>query len=213
MKSMGRILISGQKLAVRRSLTLCLKKSNLGADMSDTDTTKPTGKLKFVQDSNAYAAVGRAAGMLMVFPSFAHLPFGQITRILAGQVNRKHYCFSVGDNGPTGFFGWALASEEAAEHWVSQNDDSLIGDGLEGDCVVFNIWHVDGKETSRAAVLHFHEYFSDKRKYFFKRSYNDGRVRPVRLVNSRFRENSTSEIKAVRSDRVVKDRKLETVAQ
>lgn len=149
-------------------------------------------KYQFLQDKNGYAAVGRAAGMLMIYPSFAQLPFGQITRILAGQINRKHYCFATKNKEVVGFFGWALASEEACEHWLANNDDSLIGDGMAGDCVAFNIWHVDGKQTSRQAVLHFHEYFADKRKYFFRRSYDDGRMRPVRLVNSRYNPNQTT---------------------
>lgn len=55
---------------------------------------------QFVQDENAYAADGRAAGMLMVYPSFAQLPFGQIMRILAGQINRKHYNFITLDTYP-----------------------------------------------------------------------------------------------------------------
>ena len=53
------------------------------------------GQITFLRDKNPYAAVGRAAGMLMTYPSFAQLPFGQIMRILAGQINRGHYCFAI----------------------------------------------------------------------------------------------------------------------
>ena len=152
--------------------------------MSETKQPETTS-LRIAKDRNPYAAVGRAAGMLMVYPSFGDLPFGQVMKIIAGQINRGHYCFVFKDNNAVGFFGWAYTSQTGAENWLMNNDESGIGDGIEGDCVVFNIWHTDGPKTNSFAVTHMRSKFSDKKMLYAKRRYNDGRVKPIRIPNMR----------------------------
>jgi hypothetical protein len=53
----------------------------------------------------------------MTKPAFADLPFGDWSRILVGQINRKHYWFAVDGNNEIiqGFMVWAMTSKENAE--------------------------------------------------------------------------------------------------
>ena len=72
--------------------------------------------LRLVRPDNPAAALGRAVSYLMTKPAFAKLAFGDWSRILVGQINRKHFCFAVDGAGQVqGFMGWALASEETCQ--------------------------------------------------------------------------------------------------
>ena len=42
-------------------------------------------------------ALGLAVSHLMTKPAFANLRFGDWSRVLVGQINRKHYAFVVDD--------------------------------------------------------------------------------------------------------------------
>ena len=69
--------------------------------------------LKVLRPQNPYVALGLAANHLMTKPAFANLRFGDWSRVLVGQINRKHYCFAVDStNQIQGFIGWALTSKE-----------------------------------------------------------------------------------------------------
>ena len=71
--------------------------------------------LKVFRPDNPYAALGLAVSHLMTKPAFANLKFGAWSRILVGQINRKHYCFVVdGKNQIQGFMGWAVRSLRTA---------------------------------------------------------------------------------------------------
>ena len=52
------------------------------------DATAPA--LRIVKPANAAAALGLAVSHLMVKPAFANLRFGDWSRVLTGQINRKH---------------------------------------------------------------------------------------------------------------------------
>jgi hypothetical protein len=86
----------------------------------------PPPDLKVFRPQNPYVALGLAASHLMTKPAFANLRFGDWSRILVGQINRKHYCFAVdGNNQIQGFIGWAVTSKEKAEAWVGGADAFL----------------------------------------------------------------------------------------
>src|ERR687895_2649646 len=75
--------------------------------------------LRLFQPSSPAAALGLAVSHLMTKPAFAKLQFGDWSRILVGQINRRHYCFAVDAAGQVqGFMGWALTSEENAKGWA-----------------------------------------------------------------------------------------------
>jgi hemolysin-activating ACP:hemolysin acyltransferase len=90
---------------------------------------------------NPYVALGLAANHLMTKPW---------SRILVGQINRKHYCFAVDSkNQIQGFMGWALTSKENAEAWVEGRGALSFADSLDGDCVVFNAWAANTGKVNR----------------------------------------------------------------
>ena len=55
--------------------------------------------LRLFRPENPAAALGLAVSHLMTKPAFARLQFGDWSRILVGQINRKHYCFAVDGDG------------------------------------------------------------------------------------------------------------------
>lgn len=55
-------------------------------------------------------ALGRAVAFFMTDPDFARLPFGHWSRVLVGQIKRKHLVFILRGETVVGFGGWALAS-------------------------------------------------------------------------------------------------------
>ena len=118
----------------------------------------------------------------MTKPAFANLRFGDWSRILTGQINRKHYYFVIDSkNQIQGFVGWALASKEKAEAWVEGRGGLSFGDSLEGDCVIFNAWAASTPEANRFLVSQVREIIDGKDTVYFKRHYKDGSTRPVRL--------------------------------
>ena len=104
-----------------------------------TGSNAPTSTLRIVRPDNPAAALGRAVSYLMTKPAFAKLQFGDWSRILVGQINRKHFCFVVdGASQVQGFMGWALASEEHAKAWAEGRRALAFEDSLRGDCMVVN---------------------------------------------------------------------------
>ncbi len=52
-------------------------------------------ELRVFRPDNSYVALGLAVNHLMTKPAFAALRFGEWSRILVGQINRKHYYFVI----------------------------------------------------------------------------------------------------------------------
>src|SRR4051812_46208654 len=73
----------------------------------------PRENLRVFRAKDPYIALGLAVSHLMTKPAFANLRFGDWSRILTGQINRKHYYFAVDrKNQIQGFMGWAVTSKE-----------------------------------------------------------------------------------------------------
>jgi hypothetical protein len=53
----------------------------------------PRPNLRLSRPDNPYVALGLAVNHLMTKPAFASLRFGDWSRVLVGQINRKHYAF------------------------------------------------------------------------------------------------------------------------
>jgi hypothetical protein len=53
------------------------------------------GTLRLLRPDSPAAALGLAVSYLMTKPAFAKLAFGDFSRILVGQINRRHFCFAV----------------------------------------------------------------------------------------------------------------------
>ena len=93
----------------------------------------PRPDLKLFRPQSPFMALGLAVNHLMTKPAFAKLRFGDWSRILVGQINRKHYCFAVDSkNQIQGFMGWALTSKEKAEAWVEGRGALSFADNARG---------------------------------------------------------------------------------
>ena len=142
----------------------------------------PHAGLKVLRPQNPYVALGLAVSHLMTKPAFANLRFGDWSRILTGQINRKHYYFAVdGKNQIQGFMGWAVTSKEKAEAWVEGRGALSFEDSQDGDCLIFNAWAASTPEANRFLVSQAREIIAGKDTVYFKRHYKDGHTRPVRL--------------------------------
>src|SRR5262245_10226517 len=93
----------------------------------------PPPDLQVFRPQTPYVARGLAVDHLMTKPAFANLRFCDCSRILVGQINRKHYCFAVDStNQVQGFMGWAVTSKEKAEAWVEGRGGLSFADSLDG---------------------------------------------------------------------------------
>jgi hemolysin-activating ACP:hemolysin acyltransferase len=142
----------------------------------------PPAELKVFRPPNPCLALGLAVNYLMTKPAFAALRFGEWSRILVGQINRKHFTFAVdGSNQIQGFIGWAVTSREKAEAWLEGRRVLSFEDSLDGDCVIFNAWATSTPKVNRFLLGEARRIIAGKSTVYFKRYYKDGRVRPARL--------------------------------
>jgi hemolysin-activating ACP:hemolysin acyltransferase len=142
----------------------------------------PRPELRLFRPESPYVALGLAVNHLMTKPAFAALRFGDWSRILVGQINRKHYVFIVdGKNQIQGFLGWALTSKEKAEAWVEGRVGLSYEDSAEGECLIFNAWAASSPAINRFMVSAARKIIAGKDMVYFKRHYKDGSTRPVRL--------------------------------
>lgn len=156
--------------------------SNPAGDGSRQTAGPRADGLALFRPGSAAAALGLAVSHLMVKPAFANLKFGDWSRILVGQINRGHYYFAKDTNDRIhGFIGWALATRENAEAWVENRRPLSYQDSLDGDCLVFNAWSANSTRVHRFLVDAARQVIQDKQTVYFKRYYDDGTTRPVRL--------------------------------
>jgi hemolysin-activating ACP:hemolysin acyltransferase len=147
----------------------------------------PVPDLKTYRPQNPYVALGLAVNHLMTKPAFANRRFGDWSRILVGQINRKHYCFAVdGNNQVQGFMGWAVTSQEKADAWLEGREGLSFEDSLEGDCVIFNAWAASTRKVNGFLLGEARKVIEGKDTVYFKRYYKDGSVRPARLRVNHF---------------------------
>jgi hemolysin-activating ACP:hemolysin acyltransferase len=144
-------------------------------------STPQPSALRLYRPESAVVALGLAVNHLMTKPAFARQAFGDWARILVGQINRKHYCFAVDGKSVEGFAGWALASREKAEAWVEGRRGLSYDDSLQGDCLIFNAWSANNTRVHRFMVDEARKIIRDQQTIYFKRYYDDGTTRPVRL--------------------------------
>lgn len=132
-------------------------------------------------------ALGLAVSHLMTKPAFAHLKFGDWSRVLAGQINRGHYYFVVdGRNGIVGFVGWAETTRERAEAWVEGQAGVSDEHARGGNCVLLNGWAANTPEVNRFLVDAARVFWRDKETIYFKRHYKSGGTRASRLSVNAF---------------------------
>src|SRR5262245_5550859 len=140
-------------------------------------------ELRVFRPDNPYVALGLAVNYLMTKPAFARLRFGEWSRILVGQINRKHYYFVVDvKNQVQGFLGWAVTSKNKAEAWVEGRAGlSYDEDSFDGPSIIFNAWAASNGKVNRFLLQEARKIIVGKDMVYFKRYYKDGSTRPVRL--------------------------------
>ena len=148
----------------------------------DQDRTTTPAELRVFRPNSSYVALGLAVNHLMTKPAFARLRFGEWSRILVGQINRKHYYFVLDrSNQVVGFVGWAVTSREKAEDWVEGRGTFSNAEGNAGDCLVFNAWTANTAKINRFLLQEARKIIQGKEMVYFKRYYKDGKIRPGRL--------------------------------
>ena len=154
-----------------------------------TEQPAPRPELRVFRPENAYVALGMAVSHLMTKPAFAALRFGDWSRILVGQINRKHYSFVLDErNQVQGFVGWALTTQEHAEAWVENRGGLSFEDSHSGNCIIFNAWAASSLKVNRFILREARKIIQGKDMVYFKRFYKDGRTKPMRLTVNEFVE-------------------------
>jgi hemolysin-activating ACP:hemolysin acyltransferase len=140
-------------------------------------------ELRVFRPDNPYVALGLAVSHLMTKPAFAALRFGEWSRILVGQINRKHYYFVIGaKNQVQGFLGWAVTSKDKAEAWLERGGGLSYDDNsIDGRSIIFNAWAASNGEVNRLLLQEARKIIVGKDTVYFKRYYKDGSTRRVRL--------------------------------
>jgi hemolysin-activating ACP:hemolysin acyltransferase len=148
----------------------------------DETKTVPHPGFRLFRPENPYVALGLAVNHLITKPAFAALRFGEWSRVLVGQTNRRHSCFAVdANNCIQGFIGWAETSKEKAEAWLERDRALSFEDSLHGDCIIFNAWSANTPRVNRFLICEARKIIAGKAAVYFKRYYKDGRIRRARL--------------------------------
>jgi hemolysin-activating ACP:hemolysin acyltransferase len=138
--------------------------------------------LHLFQHANPAAALGLAVSHLMTKPAFAALPFGLWSQVLVGQINRRTYQFVRDGTGrTTGFLGWAITHETAADAWLAGS----AGHGhetAEGDCFIVNAWSAETPDVNPLLLQAARRAAAGHRLVYFKRHYPCGRTRNIKMT-------------------------------
>src|SRR5688572_22558759 len=116
------------------------------------DSNPPASGLRLFRPDSPAVALGPTVSHLMTKPAFARQSFGEWSRILVGQINRKHYYFVTDGKEVQGFVGWALVARAKAEDWVEGRRRLSDEDCKDGDCLVFNAWTANSARVHRFMV-------------------------------------------------------------
>ncbi|MFO1327942.1 MAG: hypothetical protein U1F56_11340 [Rubrivivax sp.] len=145
-----------------------------------TDPAAPAdGALQLLRPRDPGAALGWAVSYLMTDPAFARQPFGDWSRVLAGQVNRGHCVFVHDGRRLRGFAGWALTDDAGADAWLAGR--TLDADAArQGPVVLVNALKFDG-DAVRRRLLRALRGLLPARRLVARRAYADGRWRAVDL--------------------------------
>jgi len=144
-------------------------------------------ELRVFRPDSPYVALGLAVNHLMTKPAFAALRFGEWSRILVGQINRKHYYFVVdAKNQVQGFIGWALTTKDKAEAWAEGRGGLSYEDSHDGPCIIFNAWAASNGKVNRFLLQEARKIMVGREMVYGKRHYNDGTTRVTRLQVTEF---------------------------
>jgi hemolysin-activating ACP:hemolysin acyltransferase len=152
--------------------------------MAESPASPP---LRILQSKDPYAACGRTIAYLMKVPNFARLPFGQMSRLIVGQINRGHYFYVVNETSSmVGYCGWAQTSREVAEDWFEHDIDPGSRIGADGPVCVINLWQASSAAANARIIAGLRTRLSPATELVLaKRFYPDGSIRRVQLPVAR----------------------------
>jgi hemolysin-activating ACP:hemolysin acyltransferase len=136
-----------------------------------------------IRDKNPFAACGRTVSYLMNVPNLARLPFGQLSKLIVGQINRGHYFFVVDRSSAIcGYCGWTQAGHEEAEGWLERNVEVSGGNLADGPVCVINIWQASSPKANAIIIGALRTMIHPATELVVaKRFYSNGTIRPVRI--------------------------------
>jgi len=126
-------------------------------------------------------ALGYTTNLLMRVEPFASYHFGRFTKVLLGQIRRRHYLLTVAEGTAVGYVGWALCTDEVARAWVHQNRVPSFEECRGGDCWVGITFYAATREVCLFQVRHLRQRYPGC-KIAGIRDYG-ARQRPTQLSN------------------------------
>lgn len=132
-----------------------------------------------IRKSNGYAALAEMMLHLNKHAATNRLQIKQAVPILNGSINRGHYRFIHDGTACVGFGAWALASRDAAHRWAFDEDGSGVGDGKSGEGAILSFLICNDLKVTRYAQDASREVFAGLDFLCGRRSYANGRTRPV----------------------------------
>src|SRR5438034_11755727 len=130
-------------------------------------------ELRVFRPGNPYVALGLVVNHLMTKPAFAALRFGEWSRILVGQINRKHYYFVVdAKNQIQGFLGCTVTGKDKAEAWLEGRGGlPYYEDNFDRSSIVINAWAASNGKVNRFLIQEMRKIGVGKDTIYFKRVY------------------------------------------
>jgi hemolysin-activating ACP:hemolysin acyltransferase len=139
--------------------------------------------MKCSQFKDPGEALGAAVNLLRRVEPYASYPFGRFTNVLMGQIQRKHYVFTIDDGFPVGYVGWARCDEAVARAWVEGRVVPTTAACRDGDSAVLITFYAANRKTALRQVRYCRDLHPGI-KVFGIRDYGTHR-RPVEVVNKR----------------------------
>jgi hemolysin-activating ACP:hemolysin acyltransferase len=135
------------------------------------------------RDRSPYSACGRTVSYLMNIPNLARLPFGQLTRLVVGQINRGQYFFVLDPSSRIcGYCGWTQATHAEAEAWLKGSSDFESLKPADGPVCVINVWQASETGANAIIIGALRRMLHPATELIVaRRFYPDGQIRPVRL--------------------------------
>jgi hemolysin-activating ACP:hemolysin acyltransferase len=119
--------------------------------------------MKCCQFRDPFMALGVAMYFLRRVQPYASFPFGRFSNVLAGQIRRGHYVFTIADGVPVGYAGWALCDENTARAWVEGRAVPKASECLDGDCALLITYCATNREACIRQARHCRNLLSGKK--------------------------------------------------
>jgi acyl carrier protein/hemolysin-activating ACP:hemolysin acyltransferase len=127
-------------------------------------------------------ALGVAVRLLHTHEPFSSYTFGTFAKTLTGQIQRRHYVFSIKGTKIVGYIGWALCQTEVAEAWMARRAMPTAEECRDGPCWVGLAWCAEDHDVVACQASYLRELYPDK-KIYGARDLGGGTTRAVRLAD------------------------------